>query len=212
MKKKIIIIFCLIFILIITTIILIKNNYKSIKMGNNIINQSADKIKENILNIESYKAKVQIIITSNKNTNTYEATQKYYKENNLYKQEITSPESFAGTTFEYDGSNLQIKNTKLNLSKIYENYNYIGSNELSLNNFIEDYNNNENQDFENDEEIILETVVKTNNKYRKIKRLYISKNTKSPTRMEIQDNAQNTLVYILYNEIEINKLEKEQIN
>ena len=211
MKKKIII-FCLIFILIITTIILIKNNYKSIKMGNNIINQSADKIKENILNIESYKAKVQIIITSNKNTNTYEATQKYYKENNLYKQEITSPESFAGTTFEYDGSNLQIKNTKLNLSKIYENYNYIGSNELSLNNFIEDYNNNENQDFENDEEIILETVVKTNNKYRKIKRLYISKNTKSPTRMEIQDNAQNTLVYILYNEIEINKLEKEQIN
>ncbi len=211
MKKKIII-FCLIFILIITTIILIKNNYKSIKMGNNIINQSADKIKENILNIESYKAKVQIIITSNKNTNTYEATQKYYKENNLYKQEITSPESFAGTTFEYDGSNLQIQNTKLNLSKIYENYNYIGSNELSLNNFIEDYNNNENQDFENDEEIILETVVKTNNKYRKIKRLYISKNTKLPTKMEIQDNAQNTLVYILYNEIEINKLEKEQIN
>ncbi len=211
MKKKIII-FCLIFILIITTIILIKNNYKSIKMGNNIINQSADKIKENILNIESYKAKVQITITSNKNTNTYEATQKYYKENNLYKQEITSPESFAGTTFEYDGSNLQIKNTKLNLSKIYENYNYIGSNELSLNNFIEDYNNNENQDFENDEEIILETVVKTNNKYRKIKRLYISKNTKLPTKMEIQDNAQNTLVYILYNEIEINKLEKEQIN
>ena len=211
MKKKIII-FCLIFILIITTIILIKNNYKSIKMGNNIINQSADKIKENILNIESYKAKVQITITSNKNTNTYEATQKYYKENNLYKQEITSPESFAGTTFEYDGSNLQIKNTKLNLSKIYENYNYIGSNELSLNNFIEDYNNNENQDFENDEEIILETIVKTNNKYRKIKRLYISKNTKLPTKMEIQDNAQNTLVYILYNEIEINKLEKEQIN
>ena len=211
MKKKIII-FCLIFILIITAIILIKNNYKSIKMGNNIINQSADKIKENILNIESYKAKVKIIITSNKNTNTYEATQKYYKENNLYKQEIIAPENLEGMTFEYDGSNLQIKNTKLKLNKIYENYNYIGSNELSLNDFIEDYNDNENQDLENDEEIILETVVKNNNKYRKMKRLYISKNTKLPTKMEIQDNAQNTLVYILYNEIEINKLEKEQIN
>lgn len=211
MNKKIII-FCLISILIITAIILIKNNYKSIKMGNNIINQSADKIKENILNIESYKAKVQITITSNKNTNTYEAAQKYYKENNLYKQEIISPENLVGTTFEYDGTNLQIKNTKLNLSKIYENYNYIGSNELSLNAFIEDYNNNESKDYENDEEIILETVVKNNNKYRKIKRLYISKKTKLPTKMEIQDNAQNTLVYILYNEIEINKLEKEQIN
>ena len=181
-------------------------------MGNNIINQSADKIKENILNIESYEAKVQITITSNKNTNTYKATQKYYKESNLYKQEIISPENLAGTTFEYNGTNLQIKNTKLNLSKIYENYNCIGSNELSLNAFIEDYNNNDSIDLENDEEIILETVVKNNNKYRKIKRLYISKNTKLPTKMEIKDNAQNTLVYILYNEIEINKLEKEQIN
>ena len=181
-------------------------------MGNNIINQSADKIKENILNIESYKAKVQITITSNKNTNTYEATQKYYKENNLYEQEVISPESLSGIVFKYDGSNLQIKNTKLNLNKIYENYNYIGSNELSLNSFIEDYNNNDKKDYENDEEIILETVIKNNNKYRKIKRLYISKNTKLPTKMEMQDNAQNTLVYILYNEVEINKLEKEQMN
>lgn len=210
MNKKTII-FCLIFILIIS-IFLIKNNYKSIKMGNNIINQSADKIKENILNIESYKAKVQITITSNKNTNTYEATQKYYKENNLYEQEVISPESLSGIVFKYDGSNLQIKNTKLNLNKIYENYNYIGSNELSLNSFIEDYNKNDKKDYENDEEIILETVVKNNNKYRKIKRLYISKNTKLPTKMEMQDNAQNTLVYILYNEVEINKLEKEQMN
>lgn len=210
MNKKTII-FCLIFILIIS-IFLIKNNYKSIKMGNNIINQSADKIKENILNIESYKAKVQITITSNKNTNTYEATQKYYKENNLYEQEVISPESLSGIVFKYDGSNLQIKNTKLNLNKIYENYNYIGSNELSLNSFIEDYNKNDKKDYENDEEIILETVIKNNNKYRKIKRLYISKNTKLPTKMEMQDNAQNTLVYILYNEVEINKLEKEQMN
>lgn len=210
MNKKTII-FCLIFILIIS-IFLIKNNYKSIKMGNNIINQSADKIKENILNIESYKAKVQITITSNKNTNTYEATQKYYKENNLYEQEVISPEILSGIVFKYDGSNLQIKNTKLNLNKIYENYNYIGSNELSLNSFIEDYNKNDKKDYENDEEIILETVVKNNNKYRKIKRLYISKNTKLPTKMEMQDNAQNTLVYILYNEVEINKLEKEQMN
>ena len=211
MNKKIII-FCSIFILIIFLIFFIKNNYKNLKLGNNIINQSADKIKENILNIESYKANVQITITSNKNTNTYEADQKYYKKNNLYKQEIISPENIAGVTFEYDGTNLNIKNTKLNLSKIYENYNYIGSNELSLNAFIEDYNNNKSQDYENDEEIILETVIKINNKYRKVKKLYISKNTKLPTKMEIQDNSQNTLVYILYNEIEINKLEKEQMN
>ncbi len=205
MTKKIII-SCLVLILIISTIFFIKNNYKSIKLGNNIINQSADKIKENILNIESYKANVRITITSNKNTNTYEATQEYYKENNLYKQEILTPQNIAGTIFEYDGANLQIKNTALNLSKIYENYNYIGSNELSLNAFIEDYNNNDSTDYENDEEIILETKVKNNNKYRAIKKLYISKDTGEPIKLEVQDVSQNTLVYILYNEIEINKM------
>ena len=205
MTKKIII-SCLVLILIISTIFFIKNNYKSIKSGNNIINQSADKIKKYILNIESYKANVQITITSNKNTNTYEAIQEYDKENNLYKQEILAPQNLAGTIFEYDGVNLQIKNTELNLSKIYENYNYIGSNELSLNAFIEDYNNNDTTDYENDEEIILETKIKNNNKYRAIKKLYISKDTGNPTKLEIQDVSQNTLVYILDNEIEINKM------
>ena len=211
MNKKLII-FCIIISLIIFATFLIKNSYKSIKFGKNIINQSADKIKENILNMESYEAKVKIEITSNKNKNIYEVSQKYYKENNLYKQEIKKPENIAGVVFEFNGNNLQIKNTKLNLSKIYENYNYIGSNELSLNAFIEDYNNNEKKDYENDEEIILETNIKTNNKYRKIKRLYISKNTNLPTKMEIKDSSQNTLVYILYSEMEINKLKKEQMN
>lgn len=210
LKKTLI--FCLILIFAIIIIFLLKNSYKSIKFGKNIINQSAEKIKENILNMESYEAKVKIEIISNKNTNTYEATQKYYKKNNLYKQQIISPENVAGVIFEYDGINLQVKNTKLNLSKIYENYNYIGSNELSLNSFIEDYKSNDCNNYENDEEVILETAVRNNNKYRAIKRLYISKNTNLPTKMEIEDSSQNILVYILYNEIEINKLEKEQIN
>ena len=75
MNKKILI-FCLIFVFTIIITILFKNSYKTINFGKNIINQSADKIKENILNIESYEAKVKIEIISNKNTNTYEAIQK----------------------------------------------------------------------------------------------------------------------------------------
>ena len=78
--------------------------------------------------------------------------------------------------------------------------------------FIEDCKNNDSNIYENEEEIILETVVKNNNKYRAIKRLFINKNTGNPIKMEIKDNAQNTLVYILYNEIQINKLQKEQMN
>lgn len=198
---------CLICLIFFTKIV-----YKKIKYGNNIINQSAEKIIENILNIESYKLNAKITINSNKNTNTYEVVQKYYKENNLYKQEVISPQNIAGVTFEYDGENLQIKNTKLNLSKIYENYNYIGSNELSINSFIEDYKSNDFNNYENSDEIVLETMVRSNNKYRSIKRLYISKKTGLPIKMEIKNNAQNTLVYIVYNEVEINKLKKEEMN
>lgn len=209
-KKKIwfgISLICIICLIFFTKII-----YKKIKYGNNIINQSAEKIIENILNIESYKLNAKVTINSNKNTNTYEVVQKYYKEDNLYKQEVISPQNIAGVTFEYDGENLQIKNTKLNLSKIYENYNYIGSNELSINSFIEDYKSNDFNNYENSDEIVLETMVRSNNKYRSIKRLYISKKTGLPTKMEIKNNAQNTLVYIVYNEVEINKLKKEEMN
>lgn len=210
MNKKIkwfgIILICIILI------IFTKYVYKKIKYGNNISNQSVEKIIENILSIESYKLNAKITINSNKNTNTYEVIQKYYKENNLYKQEVINPKNIAGVVFEYNGENLEIKNTKLNLSKIYKNYNYIGSNELSLNSFIEDYKSNDSNKYENDEEIVLETMVRNNNKYRFIKMLYISKKTGLPTKMEIKNNAQNTLVYIVYNEVEINKLKKEEMN
>ena len=197
---------CVIIILIIIISIFIKNNYKNKKTGNNI-NKSADNIIQNILNIESYKAKVKITIKSNKTTNTYEAIQKYHKQNNLYEQEITSPKQIAGTMFKYNGKNLELKNTKLNLNKIYKNYYYIGSNELGLNWFIEDYNNtNKINSFEEENKIIVEIEIKNNNKYKAIKKLQIDKKTGLPEKMEVQDVSNNTLVYILYKEIEINNL------
>ena len=197
------------FILIIAAIFFIKNNYKSLKLGNNIINQSADEIKKNILNIESYKANVKIEIKSNKNTNNYEAIQEYNRENNSYKQEITEPSTIKGIVFNYDGNNLKIENTRLNLSKLYNDYKYIESNELSLTSFAEDYKqSDEIKEYEEGNNIILETEVKNNNIYRKNKKLYINKGSGLPTKMEIKDISQNTVVYILYNEIEINKLKK----
>ena len=49
------------------------------------------------------------------------------------------------------------------------------------------------------------------NKYVMYKTLYIDKETLKPTKMEIQDINRNTLVYIEYNEIEINNVNKEEI-
>lgn len=201
-----------IILLIVVTIFFVKNIIESSKIGNNMSNKSTEEIEQYILNMNSYEADVEIHVNSNKNENRYKAKQKYVKENNLYSQVMEEPENIQGVSFTYNGTNLQIKNKNLNLSKIYENYAYMGSNELSLAKFIEDYQaNEETSKNEQGKEIVLETKIKNGNKYRAYKKLYINKTDGIPTKMEIQDITQNAKIYILYNEIKINNLQKEDI-
>lgn len=175
-------------------------------------NKSVEEIEQYILNINSYETEAEITVNSNKNQNTYKVNQKFMRENNLYRQEIIEPENIKGIVFSYDGTNLIVKNTTLNLSKIYEKYNYIGSNDLSLIQFINDYKESEEKTAkEKDGTIILEVKIKNGNKYKAYKKLYINKDDAMPTKLEIQDITQNALIYILYNEIKINNLQKEDI-
>lgn len=209
--KKTIIIFIIVLILILG-VILIKNNYKNSKNGNNISNKSADEIENLILNIGSYEAKANITIKSNKNQNTYVVKQKYNKEGNLYRQEILEPSGIAGTLIQYDGKDLTIKNTNLNVKKIYENYSYIESNILSLASFIEDYKQSESKEIKEENGIVtLQVKLSSNNKYTMEKTLYINKNENKIEKMEIKDTTQNVRIYILYNEIEFNNIPKEEV-
>ncbi len=209
--KKIIGIAITIIILIII-IFLFKNNYKKIKSGNNISNKSIDEIKEYILSIESYNANANIEVTSNKTKNIYIVEQKYIKEGKLYKQKVLEPENLSGLEFTYDGKDLSIKNSKLTLNKIYTDYKFIGSNELSLVKFIEDYSQNQDSKiYEENGKIIMEVEVKQNNIYTQNKKLYIDKENDKIDKLEIKDITQKTTIYILYNKIEINRLTKEEI-
>ena len=201
-------------IIIITIIIIffIKINYKSLKFGNNMSNKSADQIKKYILDINSYELIANITVESNKNTNSYIIKEKYVKDNNLSTQEVLEPENIKGVSFIYDGVNLKVENTKLNLTKIYENYQYLGENTITLKDFINDYlESNESDMEEKNGEIILKTKLKNGNKYVGYKKLYISKSTAKPIKLEIQDITQKTIIYILYNEIKINNLQKQDI-
>ena len=135
MKKR-----CAIVIFFIVTIFLIIffiHNYKKINSGNNT-SKTTSEIIDTILNMQSYSAKLTVKIKSNKNENTYVLEQKNIG-NEKYKQEIIEPSNIKGTIIKYNGNNLEIQNTRLKLSKIYENYPYIAQNELLLNSFIEDY-------------------------------------------------------------------------
>ena len=170
---------------------------KKIKIGNNISNQE---IIENILNISSYETIIEVEVNSNKNINKYIIKQTYEKTGKS-EQEILEPENMQGTKITKIENELKLENTKLNITKIYNNYPYMTDNCMDLNTFLESYEQSEKQEYsEKDNEIILE-IENKQNPYTQYRKLYISKETGKPTKMEIKDNSKKTLVYILYKEV-----------
>ena len=205
MKIKTKIILLVLIVIIIFLVFFLKNNYKNLKVGNNMSNKSIEKIEKYILNISSYKAKIEMIVNSNKTTNKYVLLQTYEKPNKT-KQIILEPSNIEGLETEYDGQNLIIKNTKLNLSKVYENYEIIVNNYMTLEAFISSYEslkeNNKTKIYEENNSVIMEVEDKTNNYIYK-KSLYISKETGVPSKLLVEDINGKELVYILYSEMEI---------
>lgn len=203
-KQKIIIITIIAIAIVIFVSIFFKINYKKINTGNNILNKTLDEVQEYICNINSYEATMEVTINSNKNTNKYKIKQTH--DENEDTQEILEPENVKGIKFIYKDNTLQIINTNLNLTKIYNNYPYIESNNLWLNDFLEEYKqaDNENKEAtENDEEVVLKLEVQNEDSNIKYKELYLDKKTGNPTKLLIQDNNKNTVIYILYSEITI---------
>ncbi len=210
-KGKKIIIAIIIILLIIGAIIFIKFNNKTAKNSRIGNNSTSQEIVDYILSTNSYKAEIEVEVKSNKNSNKYKMKQEYInQENNT--QEVIEPSNIQGIKIIREGKNLKIENTKLSLTKIIEDYKDITQNNLDLINFIENYKNNSNSKWrEENNQIIMETTSQTDNKYQKYETLYISKENAEPIKMEIKDTNQNTIIYIIYNEIKINKTANQKI-
>ena len=203
MKRKKSIFIIALGILLIFLIIFIFFNYKNLKDGNTIINKSEENVENYILNMNSYAAIMEIEITTNKNKNKYVVRQEL-KNNKESIQEVIEPENVKGIITKFDGKDLIIENNNLNLSKIYENYNYVVNNSLWLNSFVSEFKENNNSSIKsNNEEIIFEINNQNNNKYNVYKKLYVDKRSAKPTKMVIEDINQNTIIYIIYTKIEI---------
>ena len=188
-----------------------RNVNKNSKMGNNLSNKTNQEIEEYILNISSYEAKIEVEVKSNKNTNKYILKQQYISPD-VATQEVLEPSNISGIKIIKKGNDLKLENTSLNLSNIFENYEYLADNALDLSCFIEDYKESQNSNYEEkDNKIIMNVQTKNENKYRQSKKLYIDKSTGNPLKMEITDINQNITVYILYNEVKINSLDKQNI-
>lgn len=207
--KRVLPIFIILVIVVAIIFIFFKNTDKIKILGNNI--STTKDLQDYILNITSYEAEIEVTVESNKTTNKYKLKQKYSKDG-TFKQEVLEPETIAGTVIIQDGQNIKLLNTRFNLQKIYENYTYITSNNLGLEYFVQDFlESNDAEAREDENSLILETSVKNENKYLSKKVLYVDKNTKKPAKMEIKDHTQNTIIYILYNEININSLQRNDV-
>lgn len=199
-NKKIFFVFVII-LFVLLGIIIYKNMTKKYKYGNNMNSQE---IVDSILNINSYKSKIIVQVNSNKNKNKYVLEQEYNTENGSM-QTILEPSNIAGIKIIYKDNCLKLQNTKLNLSKIFDDYQGLEDNSLDLIAFITNYKNSEKSKYEeNDTEIIMKTKSDGNTQKNNNKILYINKETKLPTKMIIEDNNQNTKIFIQYNEINFN--------
>ena len=195
--RKIIIV--IIIIIICICIFFYINKSKKIKIGNNSTSQE---IIDNILNISSYETVIEVEVHSNKNTNKYTIKQKYIFPD-ISEQEIIEPENIQGIKITKKDNELKVENSKINMSKIYNDYEYMTDNCLDLNTFIENYKLNKKQIYEEDDDEIILNTENENNKYTRYQTLYIDKKTGKPTKMEINDNSKNTSVYILYREVKL---------
>lgn len=193
-KKFFTILITIIFVLILLFAIFYKNMFNSVNIGHN---NSSQEIVDNILNISSYSAIIEVKIEGNKNQNQYKIKQEYVSPSQN-SQEVLEPSNIKGTTITRENDKLIIENTQLNLSSIIDNYNYISDNNLDLSSFVADYKEDKKAYFEEKDEIILHTNLNIK------KSLYIDRKTGLPIKMEIIDANKSNKVYILYSEVEIN--------
>lgn len=209
-NKKILIIVVILTIVFILSFTIFKIiNYKKIQTGNNISDKTLTQVEDYILNISSYDAEIEVEIESNKNKNKYIINQRFCSPN-IASQQVIEPKNIEGLTVKYDGCNLEISNTKLNLSTIYENYEYLADNVLWLSDFAQNYKNNGGTINEENGIIIMETK-REKSKYSATEKLYIDRNANKVTKLVIEDDNNKSRIYITYNKIEIGSLNRENV-
>ena len=198
--KLIIVLFIAIVVILILISFLNKNYNNSKKNGNNI---SIKEIEKTILNINSYKTELDVTIKSNKNENKY----KLYQEvkNGREMQKVIDPDYLKGTEIIYENGKLQIKNTKINVSKFYENYPNIANNVLFLSDFMRKFNKSDNKEIKEKENQII-FKLKNGAIYNQEQILTIEKGNQNDDNlkitMKILDSNNNTRIYIIYSKIE----------
>jgi len=177
--------------------------YKNQKLGNTIIKIEKEKIIEDILKQDvSYEANIKVTVYSNKNKNEYDLRIIENQEENLI--EAIGENSISGLRMEKKNGDLIIRNTKLKLDKIYENYREVMDSSLFLSTFGKEYQEtNQRKEEEKDDNIMIRITLKNGNRYIKYKELYLNKKTGMPEILMIKDSNKRPKIIIEYTSIKV---------
>lgn len=197
MRKKIFII-CMFFLCLFLGIL----GYKFFTTGNNKNIESEVQFDEYILSINNYDAEAKVTVYSNKNSNTYNLKQ--YKKENYQKQEIISDNENYGLVIENDGQKITIKNTALDLTSVFENYEEVANNSTGFDSFIDDYKKSDDSELkQEDKYFILKVNIKNpQNIYATSKTLYVNKESSQIEKIEVEDVNNNKTILIEYTRFE----------
>lgn len=181
--------------------ILNKNNNKKI---NTVNNKSIQEIEHFLLNINSYKADLDIIIKSNKNENKYKIKQEVKE--NYEKQIVEEPEEIANMEIVYENGTLKINNSNINASKVFNSYPYITDNSIFLTDFLKEYKKTDCREIKEEADKIIMIINNAEKTYNNKKELIVDKRTLKPESLIIKNKNNEIKTYILYNGIEINNI------
>ena len=170
--------------------------------GNNKNIDNIGEINDFILQIKNYDVEANVTIYSNKNSNTYNLKQRKVEDYQI--QEINDNEG-NGLIIENDNNKVTIKNTKLSVEEVFENYNEVAKNDVGFDSFIENYENSDDVEITENEKyyIVFVKIKNSRNKYIENKTLYIDKTENRPEKIEIKDVNNKETIIIEYTKFQI---------
>ena len=198
MRKKVFIV-CVIFFFLILFFCL----FKKIFIGNNKVIGNIDELDKYIMEIEDYKLLADVSVFSNKNMNTYKLSQFHHGSETVC--EIYDQENRDGLIITNNENKVTVKNTSLNLEKVFELYSETAENSVGLDSFIKDYKADDKKEFLDKDECYIVRVKSKNsqNKYSKSKEMYFNKEKNCIDKIIVKDINNNDQIIIKYNTLEI---------
>lgn len=181
------------------------NSNKALSLVNNSYNKS--------LLMEEYETNMKITYISNGLKTEYEMKYEYFNDEHGEKIEIltyTKPEKFRGMQIICSSEEIKHLNPYITKNLTYYIENDRNYNEILFSSFKRNYfMSNKSRMQENTNEIILETDIPSDNFYFKYEKMYIDKETLMPTKMIIENENNEAICIIDYNNFkEYNKQEK----